>query len=447
MGKLFGTDGVRGAANIDLTPDLALSLGRAAGLTLASDTPGAKVLIGRDTRASGDMLEAALAAGFCSAGVSVVSAGVITTPAVAMLTGTGAFAAGAVISASHNAAPENGIKFLGPDGAKLADATEQRIEDLLEAISNEKGPAPSGKVGRFAYDDSLHEQYAAACVRTCGATVRGIRIVVDGANGAGSNLNAAVLDRLGLDVHRINCAPDGANINADCGSTHPTALQVAVRGIGADLGAAFDGDGDRVILCASDGAIVDGDHVMAIFGHQWANSPKLPANTIVGTVMSNLGLEKCLSGIGVTLLRADVGDRYVAELMRQSGAAVGGEKSGHIILSRYATTGDGLLTLLQILAVMSESGRSLGDLASVMTEYPQILIGVRVRTKENWDQDAGVQKAIAQGNAALAGRGRLNVRPSGTESIVRIMAEGPDQDELHGIVHHIADAVRAHIGA
>ena len=447
MGNLFGTDGVRGAANTDLTPDFALCLGRAAGLALGCGTPEAKVLIGRDTRASGDMLEAALAAGFCSAGVNVVSAGVITTPAVAMLTRTGAFAAGAVISASHNPAQENGIKLLGSEGAKLCHATERSIENLLAAIADGSGPAPTNKVGRFAYDDSLHEIYAAAAAQTCGATVRGFRIVVDGANGAGSKLNTEVLDRLGLDVHRINCSPDGSNINADCGSTHPTALQVAVRGIGADLGAAFDGDGDRVILCDSDGAIVDGDHMMAIFGHQWANSPSLPENTIVGTVMSNLGLEKSLTGIGVNLLRADVGDRYVAELMRQSGAAVGGEKSGHIILSRYATTGDGLLTLLQILGVMAETGKPLRDLASVMTEYPQILIGVRVRTKNGWDHDAGVQRAIDEGNAALAGRGRLNVRPSGTESIVRIMAEGPDQDEIHGIVHHIAAAVRAHVGA
>lgn len=446
MGKLFGTDGVRGVANTGLTPDLALSLGRATGLALASDATGARVLIGRDTRASGDMLEAALAAGFCSAGVNVVSAGVITTPAVAMLTRTGAFAAGAVISASHNPAQENGIKLLGPDGAKLCDATERRIEEIVEAIANGGGPAPTTSVGRFGYDDSLHEAYANAAAKSCDAALHGVRIVVDGANGAGSNLNAEILDRLGLDVHRINCSPDGTNINADCGSTHPTALQVAVRGIGADLGAAFDGDGDRVILCDSEGAIVDGDHMMAIFGHQWVNTPRLPENTIVGTVMSNLGLEKSLSAVGVNLLRADVGDRYVAELMRQSGAAVGGEKSGHIILSRYATTGDGLLTLLQILAVMAESGKSLRDLASVMAEFPQILIGVRVRTKTGWDDHDAVRLAIAQGNAALAGRGRLNVRPSGTESIVRIMAEGPDQDEINAIVHQIADAVRAHVG-
>jgi len=447
LAQLFGTDGVRGVANTQLSPDLALAIGRAAGLTLARDYADGSILIGRDTRASGEMLEAALTAGFCSAGVNVVSAGVITTPAIAMLTRTHGFAAGSVISASHNPATENGIKLLGPDGCKLPDETERRIEAVLAEFDSMRTPEPTTRVGRYREDESLRETYSAAAKAACPVDIAGLNIVVDGANGAGAILNPAVLEFLGVSVHRIHCSPDGSNINADCGSTHPTALQVAVRGIGADLGAAFDGDGDRVILCDSDGAVVDGDHIMAIFGHEWVNTPDLPENTIVGTVMSNLGLEKSLSEIGVTLVRADVGDRYVAEGMRRTGAAVGGEKSGHIILSRHATTGDGLLTLLQVLGLMRRTGKSLKELASVMKEFPQILIGVRVRTKEGWDNHPDVQAAIADATATLEGRGRLNVRPSGTESIVRIMAEGPDLDEINAVVHHIADAVRAQVGA
>lgn len=447
MARLFGTDGVRGAANTHLSPDLALAIGRAAGITLAKGSESATVLIGRDTRASGDMLEAALAAGFCSAGVNVVSAGVVTTPAIAMLTRTNHFVAGSVISASHNPAAENGIKLLGPDGCKLPDETEREIEAVLAEYDASRTPAPTTRVGRFHVDETLHEAYANAARLACPESISGLSVVADGANGAGAVLNPGVLESLGVIVHRIHCSPDGFNINADCGSTHPTALQVAVRGTGADLGAAFDGDGDRVILCDSEGTIVDGDHIMAIFGHEWVNTPDLPENTIVGTVMSNLGLEKSLSSIGVKLIRADVGDKYVAEWMRRSGAAVGGEKSGHIILSRHATTGDGLLTLLQVLALMRRTGKTITELASVMEEFPQILIGVRVKTKEGWDCHPDVQAAIAGATAALEGRGRLNVRPSGTESIVRIMAEGPDYDEISGIVHHIADAIRAHVGS
>lgn len=446
MTKLFGTDGVRGTANVELTPDLALFLGKAAGHLLAARAEHPRVLVGRDTRASGDMLQSALAAGLCSAGVDVVSAGVITTPAIATVTRRGDFAAGAVVSASHNPAAENGIKFLGPDGAKLADTVEAEIEalvDVLRAGAAHGTPALSGAaVGRYREDAGPRDVYAEAARAACPENVGGIRLVMDGANGAGYRINADILESLGASLTRIHCEPDGLNINEACGSTHPEDMCRTVVSEGADLGAAFDGDGDRVILCDASGEIVDGDRVMAICAHQWVNTEDLPRNTVVGTVMSNMGLEKSLEDIGVTLLRTGVGDRYVAEKMRETGAAVGGEKSGHIIFARHATTGDGLITLLQILGLMARTGKPLAELAAVMKEYPQILIGVRVKTREGWDANPDVLEAMAQAHRVLQGKGRLLVRPSGTEPIIRIMAEGPDKAELEDLTESIAEAIR-----
>jgi phosphoglucosamine mutase len=446
MPKLFGTDGVRGTANTELTPELALFLGKAAGHLLAAQAAHPRVVVGRDTRASGEMLEAALAAGLCSAGVDVISAGVITTPAIATSTRLGDFAAGAVVSASHNPAAENGIKFLGPDGAKLADTTEGEIEalvDVLRGTAAHAGPPLSGaKVGRYHEDLQPREVYAQAARSSCAESLQGIRMVMDGANGAGHQINADILDSLDVSLTRIHCDPDGWNINKDCGSTHPEDMRRAVVEQGADLGAAFDGDGDRVILCDANGEIVDGDRVMAICAHQWANTPGLPNNIVVGTVMSNMGLEKSLEAIGVTLLRTGVGDRYVAEKMRETGAAVGGEKSGHVIFSQHATTGDGLVTLLQILGLMARAGKPLADLAAVMEEYPQILIGVRVKSREGWDTRPEVLETMAAAHRALAGKGRLLVRPSGTEPIIRIMAEGPDKSELETLTQSIAKAIQ-----
>lgn len=441
MAKLFGTDGVRGTANVDLTPELALALGKAAGHALAAHVESPRVLIGRDTRESGDMLEAALAAGFCSAGADVTALGVITTPAVAMLTRTGGFAAGAVISASHNPAPENGIKFFGPDGCKLSDDLEAEIEGLAEAPHGDPRLRGS-RVGRYHGNDALAEAYMRAACEAVDVSLHGLRVVMDGANGAGHDLNARVLDSLGVTQTRLNTAPDGTNINEGCGSTHPEEMRRVVVEQGADLGIAFDGDGDRVILCDEKGGIVDGDHVMAICGHAWANTPELPHNLVVGTVMSNLGLEKSLESIGVRLMRTPVGDRHVAQALRETGAGVGGEKSGHLIFPRHATTGDGLVAALQVMALMVKSGKSLSELAGVMTEYPQILIAVRVRSREGWDAPASVRAALDEGHRALEGRGRLLVRASGTENVVRVMAEGPDHGEIDAIVHAVADTIR-----
>jgi phosphoglucosamine mutase len=422
-----------------------LALGKAAGHVLAAQSPRPRVLIGRDTRASGEMLEAALAAGICSAGADAVTAGVATTPAIATLTRLQGFSAGAVISASHNPARENGIKFLGADGAKLPDATEAAIEELVKALrAGGRTDLAAESVGRYYEDEGSSETYAFAARASVAADVSGFRLVVDAANGAGYRLNGDILESMGVRITRIHCGPDGLNINKACGSTHPDSMCETVVSAGADLGAAFDGDGDRVILSDEKGGIVDGDRVMAICAHNWRDTDELPGNMVVGTVMSNLGLEKCLGAIGVELLRAGVGDRYVAQLMRESGAAVGGEKSGHMIFLRHATTGDGLITLLQIMGIMASTGKRLSELAAVMEEYPQILIGVRVRRKEGWDAHSDVLAAMAAAESALSGRGRLLVRPSGTENIIRIMAEGPDGGELDRLANDIAEAVRRH---
>lgn len=446
MTKLFGTDGVRGAANTVLTPDLALLLGKAAGHILASGIPGATVVLGRDTRDSGEMLEAALAAGFCSSGTNAVSAGVVTTPAIATLARREEFVAGAVISASHNPAAENGIKLLGHDGAKLPDETEARIEALVAELRAEPSAASrlaSPRVGRYRTDESLVDGYIEAARRAFVAANAGLHLVVDGANGAGSRLNPAVLEDIGFRVTRIHCSPDGANINEACGSTHPDDLCHAVVAGGADLGAAFDGDGDRVILCDEKGRLVDGDRIMALCAANWVNTEELPRNTVVGTVMSNIGLEQFLGSIGVTFLRTPVGDRHVAARMRETGAAIGGEKSGHIVFSRYATTGDGLVTLLRVLTVMSDTGRRLSELGDLVREYPQRLVGVPVSRREGWERDPGVAAAIRDGERRLEGRGRLLVRASGTENLVRVMAEGPDDDEVKAVVDAVTAALRA----
>jgi len=450
MPSLFGTDGVRGTANTTLTPELALALGKSAGRVLAGRSDAPRFLIGRDTRASGEMLEAALVAGVCSAGVDAVSLGVATTPAVATLTRLQDFAAGIVISASHNPAAENGIKFLGPDGSKLPDAVEREIEASVADLEGRPfvpgghHEAGAARVGRYTEEPDLLAGYAAAARASIPVSLPPYRVVVDAAHGAGYRLNVEVLRSLGLQVQVIHDAPDGVNINLDAGSTHPETMCRAVTEAGADIGAAFDGDGDRVILADENGALVDGDHVMAMCAHQWVDTPDLPGNTVVGTVMSNIGLEESLGSIKVRLVRASVGDRYVAEQMRRTGAAVGGEKSGHIIFARHATTGDGLITLLQVLSLMARSGKPLSELASVMREYPQVLIGVRVRRKDGWDGHPDVARAMSEAEQALHGRGRLLVRPSGTENLIRIMAEGPDLEEIRAIVGGIAEAIRRH---
>ena len=443
--KLFGTDGVRGVANTELTPTLALALGAAAARTLGrGHTP--RFIVGRDTRISGTLLESALAAGLCSMGAQVVTAGVVPTPAVAGIARIQNFDAGIVISASHNPFADNGIKFFGGDGYKLDDALEAEIETGL--AQSETWARPSGQgVGRLTHDPHLCDLYAGHLEDAMdGISLAGVKIVMDGANGANYELGPRVVTDLGAEVIALHCDPDGVNINAGCGSLHPDEMIRRTVREGAAIGIAFDGDADRVILSDELGRKVDGDRVMLLVGRHLAAQGKLKNNTVVGTIMSNMGLEVALRQSGLTLLRTAVGDRYVSEAMRRDGHVLGGEKSGHLIFGHLTTTGDGLLTALQVLKVMQETGLPLSALSDQMTEYPQVLLGVRVRDRQAWQQDADIQRAIAAAETSLAGRGRINVRASGTEKLVRVMAEGPDQAEIDALAHEIASLVNKKVG-
>ena len=443
--KLFGTDGVRGVANTELTPSLALALGASAARTLGRGH-APRFIVGRDTRISGTLLESALAAGLCSMGASVVTAGVVPTPAVAGIARMQDFDAGIVISASHNPFADNGIKFFGGDGYKLDDALEAEIEAGLSQVDTWTRPSGAG-VGRLAYDPSLCDLYAGHLEDTMeGLSLSGFRIALDAANGANYALGPRVLTDLGAEVIALHHEPDGININADCGSLHPEEMLRRTVSEGAALGIAFDGDADRVILSDELGRIVDGDRVMLLVGRHLATSGKLKNNTVVGTIMSNMGLEIALRESGLTLLRTAVGDRYVSEAMRREGHVLGGEKSGHLIFGHLTTTGDGLLTALQVLKVMRETGLPLSVLSDQMTEYPQVLLGVRVCDRQAWQHDSDIQRAIASAETCLTGRGRLNVRASGTEKLVRVMVEGPDQAEIDALAREIVSLVRKKYG-
>jgi phosphoglucosamine mutase len=444
--KLFGTDGVRGVANTELTPAFALALGAAAARVLGrGHTP--TFVIGRDTRISGTLLEAALSAGLGSLGAHVVSPGILPTPAVASIVRTEGFDAGVVISASHNPYTDNGIKFFGHDGYKLDDTLEAEIEALVPTAHTL--PRPSGAaVGRMRRDPHLRDIYAEHLEETMGGLrLGGVNIVLDGANGAAYQVAPRVLSDLGAQVISLHCAPDGVNINENCGSLHPQEMMRRVVQEGADVGLAFDGDADRVMLSDEKGRLVDGDRIMLLVGRHLAFRGELPGNTVVGTIMSNMGLELALQETGLKLLRTAVGDRYVSEAMRREGYVLGGEKSGHLIFGHLTTTGDGLLTALQVLKVMRETGKSLSELSDQMTEYPQVLLGVRVTDRQAWQSDPDIQKAITHAEAVLTGRGRLNVRASGTEKLVRVMAEGPDQAEIDGVAGEISGLIRQKFGA
>ena len=445
MRKLFGTDGVRGLANVELTPLMALQLGTTAAHVLIENKQKTKVLIGRDPRISGDILESALVAGICSQGVDAVVAGVIPTPGVAYLTATTSAAAGAVISASHNPVKDNGIKFFGADGYKLDDDMEASIEEQIEHFDDFPKPQ-GGEVGRVIRRHELAWEYAEHVKKTVDKSLAGMKVVIDCANGAASELAPQIFEELGADVTCINCSPNGININLDCGSQHPGLMKEKVKELGADVGLSFDGDADRVILADEKGEVVDGDHMMAIYGLQCARNGGLPTNTVVGTVMSNIGLELVLKKENLKLLRAAVGDRYVSDEMRKTGAVIGGEKSGHIILSRHTTTGDGMITALQMLSIMLNTGKKLSQLAGEMQEFPQLLVNVKVTQRDGWDEKPQILSAIKYVEEKLADKGRVVVRPSGTEKLIRVMAEGPDQAELEMLVGQICDAVKKEMG-
>ncbi|MFD2170076.1 phosphoglucosamine mutase [Tumebacillus lipolyticus] len=449
MAQYFGTDGVRGVANLELTPELAYKLGRTGAyvLTHGNQIQRAKIAVGKDTRISGDMLEAALIAGITSVGVDVVRLGVIPTPGVAYLTRTLGADAGVMISASHNPVPDNGIKFFGGDGFKLTDEQEAEFERLLDLAADEL-PRPTGEhVGRVYEEANAGAQFTEFQKSTVRNRFDGVKVVLDCGNGAASYVAADVFRSLGADVVSIFSEPTGTNINVGCGSTHPEVVREAVLEHQAAIGLSFDGDADRLIAVDELGNIVDGDYVMAILGKALKDRGELRGNTVVATVMSNIGFLKAMREQGIEVIRTAVGDRYVMEAMKRDGYAIGGEQSGHIIMLRHNTTGDGLLTALHLTDIMVESQKRMSELAAVMKSFPQIMINVRVATKEGWQENEAIQNAIARVEEILGGDGRVLVRPSGTEPLIRVMAEGPEEESLRNYVNDIAAVVRQELGA
>ncbi len=446
MGKYFGTDGVRGEANKDLTPELAFKLGRAGGYVLTKGTSRPKILIGRDTRISGEMLEAALIAGLLSIGADVMRLGVITTPGVAYLTRVMQANCGIMISASHNPFGDNGIKFFGTDGFKLTDAKEQEIEKYLEA-SEEKIPRPIGKnLGTVSDYLQGGRKYIAYLKSTIEAKSLEMHIALDCANGAASSLATHLFADLDANVSSMGASPDGININEGVGSTHPENLAEFVLKKEADLGLAFDGDADRMIAVDETGNIVDGDQIMYICAKYLHTQGKLNNDAVVSTVMSNLGFYKQLEVAGISSQQTAVGDRYVVEEMRRGGYNLGGEQSGHVIFLDYNTTGDGLLSGLQLANIMKQTGKKLSELASEMKVFPQKLINVRVNDKHHVTDNDKVAKVIAEVEAEMNGSGRVLVRPSGTEPLVRVMVEAPDKTQCDESCQRIVDVVEAEMG-
>ena len=436
--KLFGTDGVRGTANTyPMTADMALRLGAAAGRHFRRDgTSGHRVVIGKDTRLSGYMFETALTAGLTSTGMNVLLLGPVPTPAVGFLTRSMRADLGIMISASHNAHQDNGIKFFGPDGFKLSDADEAAIEAI---VAGEIFPSQPANIGRAKRIDDAGGRYAEYAKTTLprGTDLSGIRIVLDCANGAAHRVAPQVLWELGADVIPIGVAPNGLNINLDCGSTYPRTCAAKVLETGADLGITLDGDADRVILIDERGQIADGDQIMALFARRWGEAQMLREGVLVATVMSNLGLERYLEDHGLRLERTAVGDRYVVERMRQGGWNLGGEQSGHIVMTDYTTTGDGMIAALQFLSAMIETGRPASMLARSFEPVPQMLKNLRYAPGVDLLSRAEVQKAIEDAKARIAGRGRILIRKSGTEPLVRVMAECEDEGLMAEVVNGI----------
>jgi phosphoglucosamine mutase len=448
MGRLFGTDGVRGLANRDVTAELALDLSVAAAHVLGASGVFAghrpRAVVGRDPRASGEFLAAAVAAGLASAGVDVVNVGVLPTPGVAHLTGAMDVDLGVMLSASHNPMPDNGIKFFARGGHKLDDD----VEDAIERRMREPWDRPTGAaVGRITLDPGLAaDRYVGHLVQSLGEggadALAGLRVAVDCANGAASEVGPAALRAAGADVVVINASPDGRNINEKCGSTHPEQLQAAVVAAGADLGVAFDGDADRCLAVDASGELVDGDQIMGILAVTLKERGELTSDTLVTTVMSNLGLQLAMADAGIRTVQTMVGDRYVLEEMRSGGYVLGGEQSGHLILSRHATTGDGTLTALQLAARVGATGRTLAELAASVRRLPQVLVNVPGVDRARAGDDAGVLAAVARAEESLGRTGRVLLRPSGTEPLVRVMVEAAEQSEANRIAAELADVVR-----
>ena len=443
---LFGTDGVRGVANVDLTAELAVDLAIAAAHVLgeigAFTGHRPKAIVGQDSRASGDFLEAAVVAGLTSAGVDVYRVGVLPTPAVAFLVKESGADLGVMISASHNPMPDNGIKFFAKGGDKLADQVEAQIEARL----GEPWDRPTGlNVGRIIFDEGAKERYVTHLISTVSTKLAGLKIVVDCANGASSVVAPLAYERAGASVTAISATPTGWNINENCGSTHLDNLINEVKKSGADLGIAHDGDADRCLLVANNGEVIDGDYILNILATSYMASNKLNKKTVVGTVMSNLGFIKSMEKLGINFETTAVGDRYVLEKMLESDYTLGGEQSGHIIMREFSNTGDGLLTALQVMQVVAQSKKSLLDLAKTMEKYPQVLINVKDVVKERLESSVKIKEAILESEKELAGAGRVLVRASGTESLVRVMVEANDLKLTQKIADSLAQLVRSEL--
>jgi phosphoglucosamine mutase len=441
-GKLFGTDGIRGTANrAPMTAETALKVGMAAGKIYTRGDHRHRVVIGKDTRLSGYMIEPALVAGFTSVGMDVFLFGPLPTPAVAMLTRSLRADMGVMISASHNSFEDNGIKLFGPDGYKLSDDIEAQIENLVHD-GLESARAEPSRLGRAKRIDDAQARYIEFVKATFPRRLRldGLKIVIDCAHGAAYKVAPAVLWELGADVIPIGVHPNGFNINKDCGSTSTERMCETVRKEGADLGIALDGDADRVLIADETGRLVDGDQLMALVAKSWSETDRLSVDGIVSTVMSNLGLERYLESLGLTLARTKVGDRYVVQHMREHGFNVGGEQSGHIVLSDFSTTGDGLIAALQVLAVICRSGKKVSEACRLFEPYPQILRNVRLAHATAWETEA-VKSVIRDSEARLNGKGRLVIRPSGTEPLVRVMGEGDNDDLVKSVVGDICQAI------
>lgn len=450
MGKYFGTDGVRGEANKDLTPEMAFKLGRFGGYVLSQhEAEQPKVYVARDTRISGQMLSSSLISGLLSVGIEVYDLGVIATPGLAYLVKKDGVSAGVMITASHNPALDNGIKFFGGDGFKLDDAQELEIEALIDA-SADNLPRPSAEgLGKLNEYKEAKQKYITFLENTADGNFDGFKVVLDTANGATYTTARTVYLDLGADIEVIGDQPNGLNINDQIGSTHPERLAAKVLELGANVGFAYDGDGDRLIAVDETGKIVDGDQIMYILAKNLSEKGQLAQNAVVTTVMSNLGFHKGLDALGLKSVITAVGDRYVVEEMRKSGYNYGGEQSGHMIFLDYSPTGDGQLSSIQLLKVLRETGKTLSELAGEVTIYPQKLVNVRLASlayKDSWQDNPAIKKIIAEKEAALGENGRILVRPSGTEPLLRVMAEAPTHEQVDDVVDSIVEVVKAEIG-
>lgn len=443
--KHFGTDGIRGIANGKLGPELAFALGRAAGQYLHDRRLPRRAVLGRDTRRSGPMLGAALASGLCSTGVEVVSLGVVPTPTVSFAARTGDFGLGAILSASHNPAPDNGIKLVGHDGCKLADEVELEIEAAMEPGAATLRPTGED-VGSLESDRSLVDAYLESLAAMVPERLDGMQIAVDAAHGAAYELAPEVLVRLGAEVYVTGAEPDGININAEGGATKPGRIGAFTLETEAELGVAFDGDADRAVFCDERGRLINGDRTIGIWSGHWQRHGKLDPRVVVGTVMSNGGFERYLEGRGVRLERTPVGDKYVAQRLAETGARIGGEQSGHIIFPEHGPTGDGLVTMLEMLRVLRRESRPASAFYDDYASWPQLLVNVSIDSREGWDANEAVQDALQDGERKLTGRGRLVVRPSGTQPMLRVMVEADAYPLRDEVADRIVDVMQRELG-